>query len=242
MFLHAVRNFVNKKTFSSKHVSTFLSRKYDVISQFRHSYTEATFCVTRLIYIMKYRTDLSNTFLLIVYFNVLFAIFYWKKIVKQHITDTHIYYRKQSVEINTNLIRFFIVNAIIILFDTKSCMHPCNRNLILLVWSAVPIIKMLWKRQNVNILTILQVHRRRFLTILADPRLPESLPRLQQSGFAEGNLSRLDKIWTKCSSMWFSFFFGLSDFRRSQANPVCENDWLFGKQLFYEYPNDEQHH
>ena len=35
-----------------------------------------------------------------------------------------------------------------------------------------PIIKMLCKRQNVNILTILEGHRRRFLTTLADPRLP----------------------------------------------------------------------
>ena len=30
MFLHPVRNFVNKKSFLSKHVSTFLPRKYDV--------------------------------------------------------------------------------------------------------------------------------------------------------------------------------------------------------------------
>ena len=33
VFVHAVRNFVNQKAFSSKHVSTFLPRKYD-ISQF----------------------------------------------------------------------------------------------------------------------------------------------------------------------------------------------------------------
>ena len=37
-FLHAIRNFVNQKEFSSKHMSTFLPRKYDVISQLRHSY------------------------------------------------------------------------------------------------------------------------------------------------------------------------------------------------------------
>ena len=48
MFLHAVRHFVNQKVFSSKHVSTFLTRKYDVVSQLHHSYAKGRFCVTRL--------------------------------------------------------------------------------------------------------------------------------------------------------------------------------------------------
>ena len=48
MFLHAVRYFVGQKVFSSKHVSTFLPGKYDVISQLRHSYAKGPFCVARL--------------------------------------------------------------------------------------------------------------------------------------------------------------------------------------------------
>ena len=60
MFLHAVTNFVNQKSFSSKHVSTFLPRKYDVISQLRHSYAKSPFCVARLIYI-RYRCSEKNS-------------------------------------------------------------------------------------------------------------------------------------------------------------------------------------
>ena len=45
MVLHAVRNFVNQKAFSCKHVSTL----YDVISQLRHNYAKGPFCVTWLI-------------------------------------------------------------------------------------------------------------------------------------------------------------------------------------------------
>ena len=48
MFLHAVRNFVNRETVLSKHVSTFLPQKYDVISQLRHSYAKGPFCVAQL--------------------------------------------------------------------------------------------------------------------------------------------------------------------------------------------------
>ena len=48
VFLKAVTNFANDTAFSSKHLSTFLPRKYDVISQLRHSYAEGPFCVARL--------------------------------------------------------------------------------------------------------------------------------------------------------------------------------------------------
>ena len=50
MFMHAVTNFVNQKAFSSKHVSTFLPWKYDVISQLLHSYAKGPFCVAQLIW------------------------------------------------------------------------------------------------------------------------------------------------------------------------------------------------
>ena len=50
MFLCAVRYFVNKKTVSCKHVSTFLLRKYEVISQLRHNYAKGPFCMARLNY------------------------------------------------------------------------------------------------------------------------------------------------------------------------------------------------
>ena len=51
--LHEVTNFLNQKAFSSKHVSIFLPRKYDVISQLRHSYVKDPLCVTRLMYNFK---------------------------------------------------------------------------------------------------------------------------------------------------------------------------------------------
>ena len=46
--LHAVRIFVNQRAFSSKHVSTFFTAKYDAISQLGHSYAKDPFCLTRL--------------------------------------------------------------------------------------------------------------------------------------------------------------------------------------------------
>ena len=48
--LYDVTNFLNQKTFSSKHVSSFLQRKYDVISRLRHSSAKDHFCVTPLIW------------------------------------------------------------------------------------------------------------------------------------------------------------------------------------------------
>ena len=36
--------------------------------------------------------------------------------------------------------------------------------------------------------------------------------------------------------------FGFVRFRVVSSQPFARNDWLFGKQLFYEYQNDEQHH
>ena len=94
------------------------------------------------------------------------------------IIDTHINYSaQQSVEIFTNLIRLFVANAISILFNTKSCMHRCNRNFISFVWSAAPNIKIFWKWQKVHILTILHVHQRRFRTVSADAPVPETVAR-----------------------------------------------------------------
>ena len=57
IILHAVRNFVSQKAFSSKHVSTFLPRKYDVISQLRYSFAKDPFCVMRLIYLGTLKSD-----------------------------------------------------------------------------------------------------------------------------------------------------------------------------------------
>ena len=54
VFLHAIRNFLIQKALSSKRVSTFLPRKYDVISQVRHSYAKGPFWVARLIYGMTF--------------------------------------------------------------------------------------------------------------------------------------------------------------------------------------------
>ena len=55
MFLHAVTNFVNQKTFSGKHVSTFVTQKYDVISELRQRYAKGPFCVAWLLYIHLWR-------------------------------------------------------------------------------------------------------------------------------------------------------------------------------------------
>ena len=52
--LHDVNNVVNQNALSSKHVSIFLPRKYDVISQLRHSYAKGPFCVTRLIWFLVF--------------------------------------------------------------------------------------------------------------------------------------------------------------------------------------------
>ena len=80
-------------------------------------------------------------------------------------------------------------------------MHRCN---VSFAWSAVPVIKMFLKGQNVNILTILHVHRRRvrFWQIPANQR---QFLDVQQSGFAGRNLFRFDVIWMKRSSSGFSF-------------------------------------
>ena len=48
MCLNDVRNFVNQKVFSNKHLSIVLPRKYEVVSQLRHSYANSPFCMTRL--------------------------------------------------------------------------------------------------------------------------------------------------------------------------------------------------
>ena len=42
------RNVVNHKALSSKHVLIFLSQKYEVISQFCHSYVKGPFLMTQL--------------------------------------------------------------------------------------------------------------------------------------------------------------------------------------------------
>ena len=60
MFLHTIRNFVNQKAFSSKHMSAFLLRKYDAISQLHHSYAKGPFCVKRLIFTMLLKKTVKD--------------------------------------------------------------------------------------------------------------------------------------------------------------------------------------
>ena len=43
------KSSVNQKDLSSKHVSIFLPRKDDIITQLGHSYSKDPLCVTRLI-------------------------------------------------------------------------------------------------------------------------------------------------------------------------------------------------
>ena len=78
----------------------------------------------------------------------------------------------------------------------------------------------------------------RFWWILAYQR---QFPDVQQSEFAGRNLPRLNVILIKRSSSGV-IFFCLSDSSGLQPTLFARNDWLFGKQLLYEYKNDEQHH
>ena len=60
-----------------------------------------------------------------------------------------------------------------------------------------------------------------------------------QSGFAIKNVTRLDVIWMKRSSS--GVFFCMPNLGGFQRTLFARNDWLFGKQLFYEYQNEKQH-
>ena len=55
MRLDDARKVLNQTTLFSKHVSNFLPRKYDVISQLRHNYAKGPFCVARLNYLFSTR-------------------------------------------------------------------------------------------------------------------------------------------------------------------------------------------
>ena len=98
------------------------------------------------------------------------VLIYWNKKVKQHRSHIRIFITDIYVEIYTNLNRFFAVNLIILLSNTKYCKFSC-------VWSAVPVTKCFTKRYNVNILNDIQVYRRRFWAVLVDFHVQEAVPR-----------------------------------------------------------------
>ena len=120
-------------------------------------------------------------------------------------------------------------NAIIILINIKSCMHRCN---IWFVWSAVPVIKMDWNRQNFNIwpssmcigdrsgwLRRIIVYQRQVLDV-------------QQREFVRKNFSRLDVIWMKRFASGVGFLSVYPILGSLQSHRFAKNDWMFGKQLF----------
>ena len=51
MFVHVVKTFVNREGVFIQTRVEFLPRKYDIISQLRHSYALDPFCVTQLNYV-----------------------------------------------------------------------------------------------------------------------------------------------------------------------------------------------
>ena len=86
--------------------------------------------------------------------------------VRLFITENH------PLKLKHELNKTFAVNAITILFNTKFCMHRWKISFVL---SAVPVGKMIWKRQNSNILTFHLLHRIQFRTVSVDPSVPETV-------------------------------------------------------------------
>ena len=58
---------------------------------------------------------------------------------------------------------------------------------------------------------------------------------VKQSGIAVKNATRLDMIWMKRPSSGVSFCSVYPISGGLKPNVFARNDWLFGKQLFYEY-------
>ena len=133
-----------------------------------------------------------------------------------------VYYRKQSVEMNTNFKCLFCGQCDNNRIRYKILYASLQQkfNFICIVRSAYH--KLLWKGQNVNIDHPPSTSET-ILTVLADPCLPQTVPRRQ---FVERNLSLLDVIWMKCFSSGFSFF-GLSDFGRTPSNTICHKRLVF---------------
>ena len=127
-----------------------------------------------------------------------------------------IFITETQVKINTNLIRFFFfaLNVITILSNAKYCK-------ISFVWSAVTVINCFSKGQNVNILNILYVHRRRFLTVLIGTFVPETVARCYTKRVC---CKKCHPSWSYLHEtflQWSCFFLCLSDLGRFPANFVC---------------------
>ena len=105
----------------------------------------------------------------------------------------------------------------------------------------MPVIKRFSKKQNINIFNILQALRRRFRTVVVDFHVPETVPRYHTKRVCctKCHLSWYDLNETFLHWSYFLFVGPISD--RLQPTFFARNDWLFGKQLFYDY-QDEKHH
>ena len=114
-----------------------------------------------------------------------------------NIPQISIFITEVHVEINTRWIRIiFVVNAMTTLFNAKYCK-------ISFVWSAVPVIKCFSKGQNINILNILCMLRRRFGWFWWTFTYQRQFLDVIKSVFAARNVTFL--MWMKCSSSGVSF-------------------------------------
>ena len=89
------------------------------------------------------------------------------------------------------------------------------------------------------ILKILHVIQRRFRTFWRTLTYQRQFLDVIQYGFAVKNATRLDMIWMKRSSSGVSFCSVCPISGGLKPTLFSRNDWLFGKQFFYEYQNEK---
>ena len=139
------------------------------------------------------------------------------------------------VDINTNLIRFFCSKC-----DYNLIQYQILQNFICMERSACH--KMLCKKTKMSIFWTFSTctgdgsgqfrwkltYQRQFQDVI-------------QSGVAVWNVIRLDVIWMKSSSSGVRFFSVCPVSGGLQPTLFARNDWLYGKQLCYEFQNEKQH-
>ena len=147
-------------------------------------------------------------------------------------SQIRIFISEIQVEIKTNLIRFFCskcdYNLIqyqilqnFICMERSACHKKfCSKGQLPIFWTFSVCI-----RDGSGQFRWTLTYQKLFLDVI-------------QSGFAVRNVTRLDVICMKRSSIGVSFFFVCPISGGLQPTLFAQNDWLFGKQLFYEYHNE----
>ena len=96
----------------------------------------------------------------------------------------------------------------------------------------MPVIKCFSIGQNVNILNILHVHRRRFRTVSVDTHVPETVARFYTKRVS---CKKIYPSWCDLNEtflLWVTFVSVCPISVGLQLNLLAQNDWLFCKQLF----------